>query len=279
MGPQITCAKCQLQINADSTTCPHCASPSLYPNVTAVSGAAERAALQARYELQVQRAEEQNRKDLLNTFESLAKSTRACISMPRWEIDRLVSKAGAVAATYFQQIEGNSRVPDNDEWDRLRRIADGAFFQSYGKAVHFAALSSHDRWLWHYGDGAIFFKDEMIEHRATVFEENTARWVRNCAGSFEIPPGSRATWADRHLLTVAKLGAEVLSADVNQDELILHNGMDSAHDSFLEVHILLGYSIQSVDAVIIKEDALSPLTRQALIHQSSVGHFTYDVIP
>ena len=262
-----TCSYCGENLAVGLRWCPHCARPSLFPNVDLAAASEETEALAQRYQAQVERAKAEGKEAALAKFEQHVSESCACKGMPRWELERLVASDTATAATYYQQIDGRSRIPDDNRWDRLRRIADAAFFQALGEDIHFAALSTDGRWLSTYGDGAVFFKEDMISHRATVFEKNTATWVED-NGALQIPPGHRAVWSQRSHLAVAKLGEAACEEPCDMGSLLLSCGPSSADDAFMEVHIFGGFTIRSASAVVLRRGALSELGRADVLDRT-----------
>jgi hypothetical protein len=209
----------------------------------------------------------------------VAETSVACKGMPRWELDRLMSSETATAATYYQQISGNCRIPDDNEWDRLRRITDSAFFQCYGHEINFAALSTNRNWLSNYGDGAVFFRERMIAHRSTVFETNTVTWLNERSGDIKIPAGYRANWKNRGMLAVAKLGEASYAQNVDIDTLLLSCGTSTANDVFMEVHICGGFTIRSADAVIVRKGALGELGKAVALERARTLPFDFKELP
>jgi hypothetical protein len=199
--------------------------------------------------------------------------------MSSMEIFRLLASESAVATTYYQQIRGSSRLPDDGKWDRLRRIADDALHGHFREKIAFAALSTERRWLETYGEGAVFFKEEMIAHRATVCESNTATWVDEETGKCTIPFGSRATWDDRAELAVAKLEESVLGAQTDWASMLLQTGESSAEDVFIEVHIYGEFTARSIQALAIKQEALSPLGTRLLREANAAHGLSYQLLP
>ncbi len=97
--------------------------------------------------------------------------------------------------------------------------------------------------LDNYGECSLTARDDMIAHRATVFEENSVRFMERHKVAFakahNLPKGFRATWADRAELCVAKLAAAI-DATTRPDDysnLLLKPGRISDDDHFVEVHI------------------------------------------
>jgi hypothetical protein len=145
--------------------------------------------------------------------------------------------------------------------------------------VHFAALSTNGRWLSNYGDGVIFFKDNMIAHRATVFETNTARWIEENTGKLTVPQGCTAVWGSRAILAVAKLGEALCNDPTDLDSLILSNGTSSASDEFIEVHILGGFTIKSAASVAVRTGALGDLGMAAAKERTAKSSLSFSVVP
>jgi hypothetical protein len=251
--------------------------PSHFPNVDIANDDAEVHALEARYEQECAKAEALAKCDALEKLETCVRQSVACKAMPRWELDRLISSDTATAATYYQQIQGRCRIPDDNQWDRLRRIADAAFFQSASEDIQFAALSTNGRWLQNYGDGAVFFKDAMIAHRATVFETNTAQWFAENNGISEIPPGYRATWGKRSTLATAKLAGAACHDCSDIDSLLLSGGESTASDQFIEVHICGSYTIRSVNGVVVRAGAFGDLGLAAAKERAANLSFSFSV--
>ncbi len=242
--------------------------PSLFPNVTVVSKDEERSALELRYQEMVRNLTDAGKLPQLKQLENLLNKSVACKAMPRWDIERLVNAETATFGTYYKQITAETRIPDDNKWDRLRRIADALFFENYGFEINFAALSTNGAWLDNYGDGAIFFKENMIAHRTTLFEQNTAKWIEENQYHTEIPKGSRALWSERAKLGVAKLGNNILDGNQNYDSMILSCGKDSESDIFIEVHIYGTFSIKSAKSVAIKSNCLSQVGKIALFDRA-----------
>lgn len=259
------CAFCGELFLAALRACPHCAQPSLFPNVDLASDADEKAALDKRYQEVVDRAKASGKQDCLSDFQRHVEQSGACKGLPRWELDRLASSDTATAATFFQQVDGRCRIPDDNRWDRLRRLADATFFESFGADIHFAALTTEGRWLSNYGHAAVFFKDTMISHRASLFQENTAVWVDERNGNLEIPEGHRAVWDDRSRLAVAKLGDEACLGVSDSASLLLSCGKSSGDDSFIEVHICGGFTIRSASAIVVRQGQLSDCGRADIL--------------
>jgi hypothetical protein len=91
----------------------------------------------------------------------------------------------------------------------------------------------------------------MISHRASVFEENSARFVER--HGTRIPKGYRATWDDRTKLGVAKLSWKIDSATGSDkySGILLKQGATSEDDEFVEVHIWGPMTVLTMEQVIV----------------------------
>lgn len=259
--PTVNCEFCNEKIVIGVQVCPHCGRPSLFPNVLLANMPEEIDALTLRFEQQKLHSKNTGNEAALDELSFCVSSSTACKGMPRWELERLLASDTATGATYYEQIAGNARIPDDNRWDRLRRIADASFFQCFGSKINFAALSTAGNWLQSYGDGAIFFKETMIGYRSTVFEQNTATWVDENNGDLTIPYGFRASWPNRDKLAIAKLGEKAQDGCADFDSLLLSCGATSGDDEFMEVHIYGGFTIRSAESIIVKKGSISEIGR------------------
>jgi hypothetical protein len=235
--PDQPCTFCGHPVPPTASLCPHCARPSLYPNVRAAEQETEREALEARYLLAVQDAESRGCRDAVHAFESATDASHAVLSRPLADVERLASSDRQLYATYYQLLEAGVKLPDGDKWDPLRRRADETLFPGYKDKIRFAALSLDGSGVPRYGECSLVLREEMIAHRASLLEGNSALLMEKWA--YNLPLGLRAVWADRARLCVSKLAAslrpEITTADFVS--LLLHPGARPEDDDFVEVHI------------------------------------------
>jgi len=220
-------------------------------------------------------AETEQHRLRLSELEACLAESEACRVIPESELRRLAASDSQVAITYYGQLTSGMRLPDGAS-DRLRRIADTILFTGYSEEISFAAITVDDRWMKSYGDAAIYFKEESIAHRASVFEGNSMRWIHDQAYSerapvgslskntLEIPPGYRATWDWRHKLGVAKLATDLREPHRTIADCVLSEAPEPSENRFIEVHIFGTFSIRSVKRIRVLSDALSPNGRKAL---------------
>ena len=209
----IPCLNCGNEIQQPSDRCPHCGRPGYFWNVIT---ATDPAALERRYQAAKRDATSRKADVPLREFEKALVGSKAVIARPEGEVLRLANSNKQLYATYYQLIEAGVKLPDGDEWDTLRRIADILLFQGYEKDIRFAALSLDGVGLSNFGSCSIVFRNDMIAPRASVFEENSALFMEHrkikVSRTPNLPKGYRATWDERGKLCVAKLSGKIDSA-------------------------------------------------------------------
>ncbi len=230
----------------------------------------ERDALEDRYRAAKRDAVSRNADVVLQNFENAIDHSQAVISRSESEVLRLANSHKQLYSTYYQQIEAGVRLPDGDEWGVLRELADTVLFGPvYKKEMRFAALTLDGIGLSNYGSCSIVFRDEMISHRASVFEENSALFIEHLglkiSREINLPKGHRATWGERAKLCVAKLYRKIDFA-TRSDEysgLLLRQGATPEDDEFIEVHIWGPMTVLTMERVNVT--APSPRYRSTII--------------
>ncbi len=256
MSNKFTCVDCDNNIPPSAERCPHCGRPGLFPNVRAAEDQAERKALDRRYQHALKSTTKKGTSGNLKDFEARISNSSACIARSANELQRLVSSDNETYASYYQLIEAGIRVPSGGKWDRLRRLADAALFPGYEKHIRFAALTLDGVGLFNYGECSISLRTAMIAHRASVFEENSVLFMGQRGSKFlksgQLPRGYRATWGELNKLCTAKLHKKiaVTTQPSQYPGLLLHQGLTSKEDDFVEVHIWGPMTIRTVEQVI-----------------------------
>lgn len=253
--PELACEYCTFGVPINSDHCPHCARPSRFPNVLMAEQPQQSDALNARFEAATGRLSHESRLIAAAFRQAVDAESRAVIARPSADVFRLLSSDRQLYASFYQLLDAATRLPANDSWDQHREVVDSRLFPHFKYKIRFAALSLSGRGLATYGDCFLILRDDMIGHRSTVFEENSVVFcTRNEIKCVEpVPPGYRATWAERGKLAVAKHGHEIdetLSA-AGFPALILASAENPADDRFIEVHIFGSISSKSVESVSI----------------------------
>ncbi len=193
-------------------------------------------------------------------FESAVATSRAVIGRSFEEARRLATADNQGYAPFWKLLHAGVRLPDDDRWNRLRGQADTELFGQFRDHIRFAALSLDGACLAHYGAVSLELKEDMIAHRATVFEENSAVFFERKRQRGEEPPaisGHRARWDDRGKLALAKHEPELTptSTDDEFTSMLLCSGPTSGEDVFIEVHIYGSLTRRSLARVVVDVDA------------------------
>ncbi|MDX1968728.1 MAG: hypothetical protein SFV23_16250 [Planctomycetaceae bacterium] len=201
----------------------------------------EKGALQQRYQQAEAAAVARGAKDAFEKFAATVAHSRAVMACT---IDKLLPVANGHTELYpayndwlklrftFDPERGQT------DWHDLRGHAEWTLFKIKGEpVVHYAALSADGLSAPGYGECHITLKTHMVAHRATTFEGNSAVWLRD--RNYQLPPGFRAIWADRHKHACAKLGDQ-LRPRTSESEfpgILLKPGPTALDHEFIEVHI------------------------------------------
>ncbi|MEP6670070.1 MAG: hypothetical protein ABJF10_13000 [Chthoniobacter sp.] len=259
------CNDCGEPLLASASLCPHCGRPSLFPNVNAASSAEETAAFNVRFDKAQQDLKNRAAETKAAEFVAVVEKAEVIINRYFGELYRLAWSDDQIYATYYQKIHAGLQLPETDRWNRLRAIADTILFGEINKQqIRFSALSLDNAGLEKYGDCAMTVKRAMIEHRATIFDENSVVFMKRHGitgtDDFQIPPGHRTTWARRVDLCVAKLAHRILppTGQDEFDKILLSSGNKPEEDEFVEVHIWGPLTIRSFQSVQIQEWSVRP---------------------
>jgi hypothetical protein len=243
------CKYCTFSMPISADRCPHCARPSLFPNVEMASDSAELAALEARYAAARTRAAASGTASITAEFErETGMRSRVAISRDSSEVYRLACGDDQLYTTFYRLTQAGVRLPTDSKWDSDRLSADNKLFPYYHGEVRSGALTLDNAGLLHYGDCHLIMKTTMVDFRTTVFTENTAAFA---AKNSVIPPGHRATWENRGRLAVAKLAPTLtpLTTTADLPAILKKDRTSTSDDSFVEAHLYGSMSIRTVEQV------------------------------
>jgi len=249
------CASCGTPVPVASRNCPVCQTDVGFPNVRAAQETKERAALGERVEDARVSARARKCEAVLDDFSNAVLRSKAVTCRSLSTLLGLVSSDNALYNSFYRQIESGARLPEDSPWDRGRTAVDGTLFPNYHMDIVFAALSLDNRGLANFGKYTIVLKEDMIAHRATVFEENSFIFCQkkhHIVVGDSIPPGYRALWLERARLAMAKLHSR-LDAKTSPDiysQILMKQGHDPAEDDFIEVHIFGPIHRRAIERVI-----------------------------
>lgn len=272
MRKSLQCTFCQHDFPSMSERCPHCARPGLFPNVTAAEDPSETSALEKRYQTAIQDAASRGCDNVLHDFENVVKNSYAVINRSLREADRIATSDKQLYATYYQLLESQVTLPSGNEWDTLRAVVDEALMPGFKKQIRFAALSLDGVGLSNYGECSLALRENMIAHRASVFEENSVVFMKSRNIKFSeadsLPEGYRATWDERWKLAAAKISPNIGHNTQPADfaNLLLSEGATSADDSFVEAHIFGSMTVHTIERV----TATRPKGRSAQVFLKSL---------
>jgi hypothetical protein len=234
--------------------CPACGCHVGFPNVRTALRSEEITALKLRWESAHEDARNRGAETVLNDFEfEVQNRSRAVICRGWGTVDSIVSNDNVLLGTFYLEIAAGIRNPENNAFDEARHVVDSAVFPLYEKEIRFAALTLNGRGPEAYGRCSIVLKDEVIDERTTVFEENTLVFCRQRGIQIgtPIPPGFRAQWKDRYMLAGAKLHKHITAStdSASFPSILLTNSTKTDGGDFIEVHIYGSMNRHSIEQV------------------------------
>lgn len=233
------CHNCQEEIPAHVRSCVVCGADVGYPNVRAASTSEEDSALELRVKEAKEYADSQGCANILKSFRDGISQSSAVLCCSLGKVNELLSSDNSLHQTFYQAIGSEGRLPEDNEWDKIRQPVDTLLFPYYYKEIHFGALSIDRRGVPSYGGYCMALKNISIKDRATVFEENSILFVKRhriVAGD-PVLLGYRAIWAKRDSLAVAKLGRRLTPKTKPTEFSKLLVSADATDADFIEVHI------------------------------------------
>jgi hypothetical protein len=122
-----------------------------------------------------------------------------------------------------------------------RISAENTVSPNFYNELSYGALSLDSFGMEYYGPYCVVLNEQLIAHRASVFEENPFEFNRrHSVISGQMPPaGHRAPWARRDQLAVGKLAAKITSGmrDADFPDVLIEPRRAEADCDFIEVHI------------------------------------------
>ncbi|NTF80870.1 hypothetical protein [Rhizobium rhizogenes] len=189
---------------------------------------------------------------ILNDFITAVSTARGVIARPLGVVQDLIEHDGKKYISYQKQIRSGARTAQDNSPDEQRTQFESALFPNYEAEIIFGCLTLSERGVSSYGEYNLFLKDEMIDKRASVFEENPMIFVErhNILLNKSIPAGYRASWRRRGDLAGAKLHSR-LTASTNPRDYpdILLNDTGGSDADFIEVHVYGEFNRRAIDYV------------------------------
>jgi len=261
-----TCAFCNRRFPLDRTQCPHCARPQLFPNVRLAEKVGERQKLRDRYQKAQDDCRKRGCEKSLGEFEKACRTSVAVFNCPTQKLFREIANGTDLFEPYhdLERLRLRSERPAGHDWQKLRPQAEVELLGSHQHLdkLHYAALSLDGAGLDSYGGCTVVLRDEMISHRASCFEGNSAliyEKMRDFTGIL------RSTWDERQTLCAAKV-AEKLDKSVpvgNFPGMLLTAGISQDDDDFVEVHVFGTITAETFQSVSV--DAASHLRQEKIL--------------
>ncbi len=254
-NPNESCSKCGMRANEAVRHCQACGFDLGPPNVRASRTAKEVAALQVRYENELEIAKKSGYSAELDAFAKLvAERSSVVVSMTAEVALQLVANEGNLYANYEQLVGGGSRVPAKFENDSHRLAVVGSLFGSYGEKLRYGVLSLTKNGLPTYGEIFCRLKPITIDTRVSFLEWNSYRFAseKKPSATDQFPPGYRADWERRSVLAAVKLGTQLQCGQTEKDwegMLVVSDGKNRTLDDFIEAHIYEGFNVFSIEAM------------------------------
>jgi hypothetical protein len=177
-GFLVKCLICGESVPASARSCPSCQADAGFPNVRAAAIIEEKTALEKRFRDAEISARARGCEEILGDFGTAVLYSKAVFCRNLNVVTALVCSDNALYASFYRQLEGETRLPEDSPFDRARTAVDGTLFPHYHKDICFAALSLNHLGPSKYGDYTIVLKEKMILQRATVFEENSVSFCQ-----------------------------------------------------------------------------------------------------
>lgn len=236
------CPGCSNEMPISRTTCPHCGRPQFFPNVDLAETPDEREKLRAKYDAVMMNSTLRHVDDIVRSFERACESSVAVFACPILKLHRAIASSTDIFETYYDlerlKLRADTPAGVSFDWARLRPQAEIELLGDHHNIdkLHYACLSLNGDGLESYGDCIVQLATEMIAHRASCFEGNTAVLFKkhhNFSGFV------RSGWSERHKLSVAVF-EECLNPGCKAEDfsrILVQIKGDPVLDRFVEVHI------------------------------------------
>lgn len=233
--------------------CPACGSDVGFPNVRMAEKHCEVQALELRVAKARQSAAAANYSASLENFGEAIKRSSAVIGRPLRKIIDLVEDPNRPYTSFHNELNSGARIPEDNIFDKTRTQFENALFPNFYKDILFAALTLDGRWHEWFGKHALILKDQMISHRATVFEENPFVFANRHSIKLteNFPEGYRCTWERRGELAIAKLYQKLDKSTKFEEyaNVILPDDGENAEKDYIEVHIFGSFNRNAIQKI------------------------------
>jgi hypothetical protein len=256
--PPAICDECQFDFpDEDWVYCPHCGRPQRFLNVLAARRTTEQDALGRRYDAAMADATRRGCQAEVGRFEREMSRSRIVLNCRIGKLSPIAQGDRDLFATYYQleELRFTKEPPGGQpNWKVDRPSAETALLGSnrHIAQLHYGALTLDGHGLPHYGECEILLRGNMVEHRSSVFHENTGTFMK--AHHYNPPEGFRSDWDGRARLAVAKLADRITADDQFPQLLMRPFPGDPLRDEFVEVQIFSSMTFRTFDSLTVQLD-------------------------
>lgn len=221
---------------------------------------AERRKLQERYEKAWNDSRRRGLEKIVAEFERVCDASTAVFNCGVTKLFREIASETDIFETYhdLERLRVRSERPTGHNFQKLRPQAEIELMGSeqHLDKLHYAALSLDGFGLDGYGDCTVTLREDMICHRASCFEGNSALLYEQ---EHDFSEFLRSSWAERAMLCVAKTAAVLDDSISCRDfpRMLLSTGLTQDNDQFVEVHVFGTMTAQTFETVAIDSSKLS----------------------
>jgi len=263
MTAAFTCPHCssteQIPLSADR--CPSCQKELTAPNVRAAQSLEEKQGLGKRLSVAEDDASARDCLDVLEKFGDAVGSSEVAICRPLGIIISLVNDPNQLYSTFYNQMDGKQRLPEGNEYDGMRGAIDALFFPHYHQKIVFGALTLDGKGVTGYGGTTMILREEMIGHRASLFDTNTLTFAKKqgLQAAGPVPVGFRAEWMERSKIAKAKLHYKITPTTdpTEYAGILLEKDNSSTEPDFIEVHVYEGFNRAAIGKVVFEKEGVS----------------------
>lgn len=236
-----------------ATRCSVCSFDAGFPNVRYANRPEEREALEKRVEVAEVAAAARGTTRALNGLREALTRTNAVMNRRLTPLQLWVRSNNPIFRNFYNEIE-EGRQAVEDRWNNQRASAENTINPSFYRELSIAALSLDGGGLTYYGPYTVTLRENIVAHKASVFEENPFYFNERhgVISGHEPPVGYRAAWDVRDQLGIAKLHSRVtpeMASDAEFATLIMAPDRDRAECDFIEVHIYAGVHREAIQRV------------------------------
>ncbi len=251
------CRDCDEGVQINEIFCPHCWRFDDFPNVKLAR--AKRQALfdresDARNDAFARRAVSE-----LIWLEQLSDQAVVVVGMGVGVLWSMLKDRRMLYLNYERAMNAQYRRPASPENSAQRAMGASAVGgPEISTHAIYAAVSSNGFGPVSYGPIGVTLKLPMIAHRVSLLEENSYSFRQKYLDNE--PPGYRAVWQDRTLLTVAKLARLLYPGATETDlrRMILASNGSRPTDVFMEAHIYGTFTHRAFARVVVMADPEPP---------------------